>query len=88
VSVFGAVPGFTDITAMCLLMPFTLYLNPIAAISMLMGLSKGANFGGSIPAILFNVPGTPQATVTAFDGYPLTKQGKSGKALKMALSIS
>ena len=85
---FGAVPGFTDITAMCLLMPFTLYLNPIAAISMLMGLSKGANFGGSIPAILFNVPGTPQATVTAFDGYPLTKQGKSGKALKMALYAS
>ena len=85
---FGAVPGFTDITAMCLLLPFTLYLNPIASISMLMGLSKGANFGGSIPAILFNVPGTPQATVTTFDGYPLTKQGKSGKALKMALYAS
>ena len=86
--IVGAIPGFTDTMAMCLLIPFTFYLNPIAAIAMLMGLSKGGNFGGSIPAILFNVPGTPQAAVTAFDGYQLTKQGKSGKALKMALYAS
>ena len=84
----GAIPGLSDITAICLLLPFTFYLKPIAAIAMLMGLSKGGNFGGSIPAILFNVPGTAQAVVTSFDGYPLTKQGKSGKALKMALYAS
>jgi putative tricarboxylic transport membrane protein len=84
----GAIPGLSDITAICLLLPFTFYLNPIAAIAMLMGLSKGGNFGGSIPAILFNVPGTAQAVVTSYDGYPLTKQGKSGKALKMALYAS
>lgn len=58
--IVGAIPGFTDTMAMCLLIPFTLYLRPIAAIAMLMGLSKGGNFGGSIPAILFNVPGTPK----------------------------
>jgi len=86
--IVGAIPGFTDTMAMCLLIPFTLYLRPIAAIAMLMGLSKGGNFGGSIPAILFNVPGTPQAAVTALDGYPLSKQGKSGKALKIALYAS
>lgn len=86
--VMGAIPGLSDITAICLLIPFTLYLEPIAAIAMLMGLSKGANFGGSVPAILFNMPGTPQAMVTSFDGYPLTKQGKSGKALKTALYAS
>jgi putative tricarboxylic transport membrane protein len=81
----GAIPGLTDNMAIVLLLPFTFYLNPIAGISMLMGLSKGGNFGGSIPAILFNIPGTPQAMVTCLDGYPLTQQGKSGKALKMAL---
>jgi len=86
--VMGAIPGLSDITAICLLLPFTFYLKPIAAIAMLMGLSKGGNFGGSIPAILFNVPGTAQAVFTSYDGYPLTKQGKSGKALKMALYAS
>lgn len=84
----GAVPGLSDIIAICLVVPFTFYLNPIAGIAMLMGLSKGANFGGAIPAILFNIPGTPQAVITAFDGYPLSKQGKAGKALKVALYSS
>lgn len=84
----GATPGLSDIIAIVLLVPFTFYMNPIAGISMLMGLSKGANFGGSIPAILFNIPGTGQAVITSLDGYPLTKQGKSGKALKAALYSS
>jgi len=87
--IMGAVPGLTSNMAISLLIPFTFYMNnPIAAIAMLMGLSKGGNFGGSIPAILFNIPGTPQAMVTTFDGYPLNKQGKSGKALKIALYSS
>ena len=84
----GAIPGLSDIIAICLMVPFTFYLNPIAGIAMLMGLSKGANFGGAIPAILFNIPGTPQAVITAFDGFPLSKQGKAGKALKVALYSS
>jgi putative tricarboxylic transport membrane protein len=86
--IMGAIPGLTDTMAIVLLMPFTFYLEPIAGIAMLMGLCKGGNFGGSIPAILFNIPGTPQAMVTCLDGYPLTKQGKSGKALRMALFSS
>lgn len=84
----GAIPGLSDIIAICLMVPFTFYLSPIAGIAMLMGLSKGANFGGAIPAILFNIPGTPQAVITAFDGYPLARQGKAGKALKTALYSS
>ena len=84
----GAIPGLSDIIAICLMVPFTFYLNPIAGIAMLMGLSKGANFGGAIPAILFNIPGTPQAVITSFDGYPLTQRGQAGKALKVALYSS
>ncbi len=86
--IMGSIPGLTDTMAIVLLLPFTFYLSPIAAIALLMGLSKGGNFGGSIPAILLNIPGTPQAMVTCFDGYPLTKQGKAGKALKQALYSS
>jgi putative tricarboxylic transport membrane protein len=86
--IMGSIPGLTENMAMCLFIPFTLYLKPIPAIAMLMGLSKGGNFGGSIPAILFNMPGTPQAAATCFDGYPLSRQGKSGKALRVALFSS
>ncbi|MBE0615386.1 MAG: tripartite tricarboxylate transporter permease [Burkholderiales bacterium] len=86
--ILGSIPGLTDNMGIVLLLPFTFYLSPIAGIALLMGLSKGGNFGGSIPAILFNIPGTPQAMVTCIDGYPLTQQGKSGKALKQALYSS
>jgi len=86
--ILGAIPGLTDNMGIVLLLPFTFYLEPIAGIALLMGLTKGGNFGGSIPAILFNIPGTPQAMVTCFDGYPLTRQGKSGKALRQALFSS
>lgn len=86
--IMGAIPGLSDTMSIVLLLPFTYYLGPIPGIAMLMGLSKGANFGGSIPAVLFNIPGTPQAMVTAFDGYPLARQGKSGKALQTALFAS
>ncbi len=86
--ILGSIPGLTDNMGIVLMLPFTYYLGPIAGIALLMGLTKGGNFGGSIPAILFNIPGTPQAMVTCIDGHPLTKQGKSGKALKQALFSS
>jgi len=86
--IVGAIPGLTGNMAIVLFIPFTYYLGPIPAIAMLVGISKGSYFGGSIPAILFNMPGTPEAMPTTLDGYPLTKQGKSGKALKMALYAS
>lgn len=84
----GAIPGLSGSIGIVLLLPFTFYLGPIPGIAMLMGLSKGDGFGGSIPAILFNIPGTPHALITTFDGYPLTRQGKAGKALDTALMAS
>ena len=41
-----------------------------------------------ITAILINTPGTPAAAATVLDGYPMARNGQSGKALKMALYAS
>ena len=51
----------------------------------LLGEFVGGIYGGSISAILVNSPGTPASIATTFDGYPLARAGKAGKALKMAL---
>ena len=48
----------------------------------------GSAYGGSITAILFNTPGTPEAVATTFDGYPMTQKGQSRKALGLAISAS
>ncbi|MFN2349331.1 MAG: tripartite tricarboxylate transporter permease [Thioalkalivibrio sp.] len=86
--IVGAIPGMTGTLAVALALPFTFYLSPVTAILLLVGIYKGSFYGGSIPAILIRSPGTPAAACTALDGYPLTQQGKSGKALNMALYAS
>lgn len=84
----GAVPGLNGPMALAIAVPLTYYLNSLAAIAFLVGILKGSRYGGSISAILLNTPGDPEAAATCFDGYPLARQGKAGKALKMALYAS
>jgi putative tricarboxylic transport membrane protein len=83
--IVGALPGLNRATAIALLIPFTYKLPPLVAISFLIGINKGGATGSAITAILVNVPGEPSSVVTTLDGYPLTRQGKAQKALKIAL---
>lgn len=84
----GALPGFTTLMAMAILLPISFFLDPVVGIPFLLGVYKGGIFGGSIPAILVSMPGTGAAVATTADGYQLTKKGKSRKALDMALFSS
>lgn len=86
--IVGAIPGIGPVMAMAIAIPFTFVLDPLVAISFLIGINKGGLFGGAIPAILMNTPGTPDAAATAIEGYPLAKSGKPVKATKMALYAS
>jgi putative tricarboxylic transport membrane protein len=81
----GAIPGINGPMAIALCIPLSYYMSPVTAIGFLVGLNKGAFFGGSISGVLLNTPGTPEAAATCWDGYPLTQQGKGEKALRMAL---
>ena len=49
---------------MTLLLPFTYGMDPAAGISMLLAISFGAIYGGSITAILIGTPGTPASAAT------------------------
>lgn len=84
----GAIPGLNGPMAIAIAVPMTFYLEPLAAIGMLVGIMKGSTAGGAMPAILLNTPGTPDAAITALDGHPLAKKGKPFKALKMSLYSS
>lgn len=80
----GALPGLSSPMAIALLIPFTISLEPIQAISMMAALYCAGTFGGSITAILINAPGAPPAAATALDGYPMAKRGEAGRALGLA----
>ena len=84
----GALPGFTTVMAMAVLLPISFFLDPLVGIPFLIGVYKGGIYGGSIPAILIGIPGTGASVATTFDGPALTRKGKSKKALEMALYAS
>lgn len=81
----GAVPGLTGTMGIALIIPLTYTMTPITAFCILLGAYKGCLFGGSIPAILINTPGSPAAAATVLDGYPLCRQGRASEAMGMAL---
>lgn len=86
--VLGALPGLGKGTGVAVAIPLTFYLQPIAAIALLIGIAKGSAAGSAVSAILLNTPGEPSSAPTALDGYPLARQGKAQKALKMGLYAS
>ncbi|MFP4658334.1 MAG: tripartite tricarboxylate transporter permease, partial [Desulfonatronovibrionaceae bacterium] len=83
--IMGAIPGINGPMALALCIPLSYYMPSVVAIGFLVGLNKGAFYGGAISGVLLNTPGTPEAAATCWDGYPFTRQGKGEKALRMAL---
>ena len=80
----GVLPGLGPAATIAMLLPVTLTLDPIYALIMLAGIYYGAQYGGSITAILVNLPGEPSSAVTAIDGYQMARQGRAGVALSIA----
>ena len=86
----GATPGLSGPFVMAVSLPILLSIfgfTPDALLPVmgfLVGVMKGATVGGAVPAILFNTPGTPDAMMTTLDGYPMTRNGQAGKALRVA----
>lgn len=85
---FGAIPGVNMLTLGAIILPFTAYLSPTHAIMIYGVIYVAGTYGGAVMAILFNIPGSAENAPTAFDGYPLTLQGKSGKAIGAAVTSS
>ncbi|MFT4066966.1 tripartite tricarboxylate transporter permease [Paraburkholderia sp.] len=87
-NLIGVLPGMGPLSAISMLLPLTYTLHPVPAIMMLAGIFYGSQYGGAIGAILLNLPCHPPHAVTCLDGYPLTRQGKGGTALGIAMISS
>ena len=81
----GSLPGISPSISMALLLPFTYGLDPVVAVVLLASTYVGAEYGGSIPAILIRMPGTNAAAATVLDGYAMKEQGRAGEALGISL---
>ena len=85
---FGAIPGINMLTLGAVILPFTAAMEPAHAIMLYSVIYCSGVFGGAITAILFNIPGSPENAPTAFDGYPMTKNGEAAKAIGAAVLCS
>ncbi len=83
-TLIGVLPGIGPLAALSLLLPATVALPPVAAISMLTAMFYGSMYGGSITSVLVNIPGEAASVVTCLDGHAMAKQGRAGPALGMA----
>lgn len=86
--VFGSIPGLQISMAMAIFLPLTLNMDFVMSMLFLTAIFTGGSFGGGVTAILMNIPGTSSALATAFDGYPMARQGKHNEALGLALGSS
>ena len=85
---FGAIPGVSMLTLAAILLPFTAGLTATQGVMLFAVIYCTGTYGGAITAILFNIPGSPENAPTSFDGYPMTQQGRSGKAVGAAVLCS
>ena len=85
----GMLPGLGPMSIIAIMIPVAISIgDPSTALILLAGVYYGAIFGGSTSSILINAPGVASTVATSFDGYPLARQGKAGKALTVAAIAS
>lgn len=81
--IIGALPGLSATMGIALLTGLTYKFPLDYTFAILMGVYVGAIYGGSMSAILLNIPGTASAAATALEGHPLALQGKAETAIKV-----
>ena len=86
--IVGALPGLGTVLGLVMAIPFTLPMDGPMAIALLLSIYVSSIYGGSIAAILINVPGTPQSAASVFDGYPMAQRGEGALALGYATIAS
>jgi putative tricarboxylic transport membrane protein len=86
--VAGVLPGLGNVQAMAVALPFTFGMERLTAIYFLCAIASSSTFGGSVPAILLNIPGTPANAATTIEGYPMARRGEGSRALAISATAS
>lgn len=85
---FGAVPGLGGKLGIVMCIPFVFGMDAIPGAIFLLAMHSVVHTSGSIPSILFGVPGTGADAATIVDGFPMTQKGEAGRAMGASLGAS
>jgi putative tricarboxylic transport membrane protein len=86
--IFGVIPGLSATIGVAIFTPLTFTMSTSVAFAVLLGIYCGSVYGGSISAILVNIPGTAASVMTKLDGHPLAQKGEAGRAIGLATTSS
>ena len=86
--IVGALPGLGTVLGLVMVLPFTFEMDGVTAIALLLSVYVSSIYGGSLTAILINIPGTPQSAASVLDGYPMAKKGQAALAIGYATVAS
>lgn len=86
--ILGALPGLTPTMGVAVLIPFTFAMEPATGLLLLGAIYSGAVYGGSITAILLNIPGAPANVATTWDGHPMALKGEARRAINLSIVAS
>jgi len=84
----GALPGIGPAISIVLLIPFINYFDTATALVLLGVIYICGTYGGSVTAILMNIPGTGASAATLLDGYPMSKKGQAITAIAISTTSS
>ena len=85
---FGLVPGLGGKIGIVISITFVGALDTNHALIFLIAMHAVVHTGGSVPSILFGIPGTGPDAATVLDGHPLARQGEAARALGASLFAS
>lgn len=84
----GAIPGLSATMATALLIPLTVYMDPVSAIAAIVATTAMAITAGDIPGVLLRIPGTPASAAYVEEAYALNLKGKAQLAMGIGIVFS
>lgn len=88
-TITGVLPGVGPALLVTIIIPFILTIgDPVTSIIFLAAIFYGAQYGGSITAILLGIPGEPSSAVTVHASRNLVLEGRAHEALVVSAVAS
>ena len=84
----GVFPGLGGIAGLSLVLPFVYGMDPIAGLSLMVGLVAVIPTSDTFASVLLGIPGSSASQATVLDGFPLSKNGQAARALAAAFVSS
>ena len=86
--IVGIIPGIGSLVSLAVFLSFVFKMPAEHALPFMVSTAAASITGGSITAILLNIPGQETNAATLIDGYPMNQKGEGGRALGAALASS